>query len=89
VLPATLPEEPAAGDPRSRARVSLRLDDTRHRRLRIASIHLDASLQQILTHALDQFLAQVAVDCPCMSRGGGEPDGRTCRDADDQAGGAA
>jgi hypothetical protein len=66
--PAAWPEEPA-GDPRSRARVSLRLDDARHRRLRLAAIHLDASLQQLLTHALDQYLAQVAPDCPCMGRG--------------------
>ena len=72
--PAAWPDEPAS-DPRSRARVSLRLDDARHRRLRLAAIHLDASLQQILTHALDQYLAQVAPDCPCMGRGcaSGEP----------------
>ncbi|MDZ7711811.1 MAG: hypothetical protein U5L06_01215 [Rhodovibrio sp.] len=67
-VPAVWPEEPA-GDPRARARVSLRLDEARHRRLRLAAIHLDASLQQILTHALDRYLAQVAPDCPCMRPG--------------------
>ena len=75
--PAAWPEEPA-GDPRRRVRVSLRLDDGRHRRLRLAAIHLDASLQQILTHALDQYLAQVAPDCPCMRRGCLAPESADC-----------
>ena len=75
--PAAWPEEPA-GNPRSRARVSLRLDDGRHRRLRLAAIHLDASLQQILTHALDQYLAEVAPDCPCMGRGCLAPESADC-----------
>ena len=68
VWPPVLPGEPGGGA-HARARVSLRLDDARHRRLRLAAIHLDASLQQLLTHALDQYLAQVAPDCPCMGRG--------------------
>ncbi|MBK1670891.1 hypothetical protein CKO28_23040 [Rhodovibrio sodomensis] len=85
--PAVWPEEPVAGDPRSRARVSLRLDDARHRRLRLAAIHLDASLQQILTHALDQYLAQVALDCPCMARG--RAGSEACQAAAPSGGGAA
>lgn len=87
--PAVWPEEPAAGDPRSRARVSLRLDDARHRRLRLAAIHLDASLQQILTHALDQYLAQVALDCPCMGRGCVAREGEDCQTSAPIGGGAA
>jgi hypothetical protein len=86
---AVWPEEPQTGDPRSRARVSLRLDDARHRRLRIAAIHLDASLQQILTQALDQYLAQIAPDCPCMGRGAMPGEGETCQDVDQKQGGAA
>jgi hypothetical protein len=85
--PAAWPEEPA-GDPRSRARVSLRLDDVRHRRLRIAAIHLDASLQQLLTHALDQYLAQVALDCPCMGRGCLALDSADCAGPSANGGGA-
>ena len=86
--PAAWPEEPA-GDPRSRARVSLRLDDARHRRLRLAAIHLDASLQQLLTHALDQYLAQVAPDCPCMGRGCVAGEGADCQGGTPTRGGGA
>jgi hypothetical protein len=76
--PAAAGPETPATDPRSRARVSLRLDDGRHRRLRLAAIHLDASLQQILTHALDQYLAQVAPDCPCMGHACLAPESADC-----------
>ena len=78
-----------AGDPRSRARVSLRLDDRRHRRLRIAAVHLDASLQQLLTHALDQYLAQVAPDCPCMGHGCVAGEGADCQGGTPARGGGA
>lgn len=87
--PTALPGDPPAGDPRSRARVSLRLDDARHRRLRLAAIHLDASLQQVLTAALDHYLAQVTPDCPCMDSHGAASDGQACANRRRPGGGTA
>jgi hypothetical protein len=59
--------EPAPGG--ARARLTLRLDPERHRRLRLAAAHLDRSLQALLTDALERYLAELPVHCPCCTRG--------------------
>ena len=56
-------------DRHGRARISLRLDPARHRRLRLASVHLDASIQDILTAALDAYLSGLDLHCPCVEQG--------------------
>lgn len=56
-------QTPAGGE---RARISLRLDPVRHRRLRIAAAHLDCSLQDLLIAALDAHLADLVPACPCL-----------------------
>lgn len=45
-----------------RVRISLRLEPERHRQLRLASVHLEASLQDILTQALDAYLSGLGLD---------------------------
>ncbi|MBK1696271.1 hypothetical protein [Rhodovibrio salinarum] len=86
---ASLPHEPGTENPHARVRVSLRLTGERHRRLRLASIHLNASLQQILTHALDQYLAQLTPACPCMGEAGAGSGTDDCLAATSQAGARA
>lgn len=60
-------EPPASGE---RARISLRLDPERHRRLRLAAAHLDCSLQDLLIAALDEHLSGLHLGCPCFQEGG-------------------
>jgi hypothetical protein len=70
---------PPSGRPRHASRtprgtkVSLRLDAERHRKLRLAAIHLGRSGQRILLDALDAHLARCAEampagDCACLQR---------------------
>jgi hypothetical protein len=79
--PADKPPAKAGGpkEPPSRrghgktAKVSLRLDDERHRKLRLASVHQQLSGQQILLKALDAYLATYAPaamdgNCVCINR---------------------
>jgi hypothetical protein len=59
------------GDGAARARLTLRLDETRHLRLKLTSAHLQRSLQEILTEALDRYLDQVSPEmlssnCVCL-----------------------
>lgn len=56
-------------DREGRVRISLRLEPERHRQLRLASVHLEASLQDILTQALDAYLSGLGFD----DAGHGEP----------------
>jgi hypothetical protein len=54
-----------------RARVTLRLDEARHFRLKLASAHMQQSLQEILNAALDHYLDQVGPEilrdgCVCI-----------------------
>ena len=54
-----------------RSRVPLRLDEMRHRRLRLAGAHLHLSAQALLLAALDHYLDRVvpgklAEGCPCL-----------------------
>ncbi len=69
---------PATGD---RARVTLRLDATRHLRLKLAAAHLQQSLQDVLTDALDGHLDRVVPgllgeSCACFAgRPGDDPAG--------------
>jgi hypothetical protein len=50
-----------------RRRITLRLDPTRHRRLKLAAAHLNASLQDLVIAALDSHLMRVA---PGLAAGG-------------------
>lgn len=55
-----------------RARITLRLDETRHLRLKLTAAHLNRSLQDITTEALDRYLDQMspeilANDCACLA----------------------
>ena len=63
------------GLPGDRRRITLRLDHKRHVRLKLAAAHLEASIQDIMTAALDAHLARVAPDieggfCACLAREG-------------------
>lgn len=54
-----------------RARVSVRLDRDRHLKLRLTAAHLDNSLQDVMTDALDRYLEQISpdvlrTDCACL-----------------------
>lgn len=57
-----------------RARIPLRLDEKRHRRLRLAGAHLGQSAQAVLVAALDHYLDQVMPGllgggCRCLEPG--------------------
>ena len=61
-----------------RARLALRLDDARHRRLRLATAHLRQSGQALLLAALDHYLDHVVptlIDgrCHCLACGEAPP----------------
>jgi hypothetical protein len=60
-------EQPVAkpDDLRDRRRLTLRLDPDRHMRLKLATAHLDISLQDFLIAALDAHLAREA-PCACL-----------------------
>ncbi len=54
-----------------RARVSVRLDRERHLKLKLTAAHLQSSLQDIFTDALDRYLEQIGPevlrsDCACL-----------------------
>lgn len=58
-------------------KMSLRLDPERHRKLRLATVHLGRSGQRILLDALDAHLARcaetvLAGDCACLQRKPGQ-----------------
>ena len=68
-----VPAPAGAAVPRRNAKVSLRLDPERHRKLRLAAVHLGRSGQRILIDALDAHLARCAEtiaggDCACLRR---------------------
>ncbi len=55
------------------AKLSVRLDDDRHRRLRLAALHLGRSGQQIMIEALDAYLERAAPailggQCACLQQ---------------------
>jgi hypothetical protein len=54
-----------------RAKLSVRLDQERHLRLKLAAAHLRRSSQTIMLEALDEYLAKVAPaiggDCACLN----------------------
>jgi hypothetical protein len=59
-----------------RARVTMRLEEARHRRLRLAAAHLHKSAQAVLLAALDHYLERILPGvlhepCPCLDRRGG------------------
>ena len=60
---------PSAPDPRTR--ISLRLDDERHLKLKLTAAHLQKKLQDIVIAALDGYLDQVGPavmsgNCVCL-----------------------
>ena len=75
----------AGGGPPSsggeRTRVSIRLDRGRHLKLKLTAAHLQSSLQDVITDALDRYLEQVGPevlrgDCACLAmKNGAAPRG--------------
>lgn len=74
----------ASGTASDKRRFTLRLSEDQHIRMRLASVHLHMSAQQMVMKALDQFLAESVPqirggDCACMESGSGgcatPPDG--------------
>jgi hypothetical protein len=70
---STSASEMPPSKPGKSAKVSLRLDDERHRKLRLVSVHQHLSGQQILLAALDAYLAKCAGtlmdgNCVCLTR---------------------
>ena len=74
--PGPTPALVAVGGPppteSGRARVSVRLDRERHLKLKLTAAHLQSSLQDIFTDALDRYLEQIGPevlrnDCACLS----------------------
>jgi hypothetical protein len=60
-----------AGD--GRVRVAFRLDEPRHRRLRLAAAHLRKSAQAVIQAAIDHYLERIVANslrepCPCLER---------------------
>ncbi len=45
--------------PAHRARLTLRLEPDRHLKIRLAAAHMNLSLQDIMTDALDRYLAEI------------------------------
>ncbi|MEN8161831.1 MAG: hypothetical protein ABFS41_17305 [Myxococcota bacterium] len=63
---------PRKKDPR--ARISLRLDDERHLKLKLTAAHLHMKLQEIVIAALDGYLEQIGPavmngNCACLDGG--------------------
>ena len=73
----------AQAKPRPRAKaqrtqVTLRLDSSRHRRLKLTSAHLRVSQQDLVTAALDAYLNDISAellnsDCTCITMQEPEP----------------
>ena len=58
-----------------RARVSLRLNEERHLRLRLTAAHMQTTLQHVLTQALDNYLDHISPgvirdNCLCLDSDG-------------------
>lgn len=68
-----------------RSRVSVRLDRERHLKLKLTAAHLDSSLQDVMTDALDRYLEQLGPevlrnDCACLGmKDGGMTNGAARR----------
>lgn len=61
--------------PNERARVSVRLDKELHLKLKLSAAHLDQSLQDVVTDALEKYLEQLSPEilrseCRCLGFGG-------------------
>ncbi|SDG10344.1 hypothetical protein SAMN05216241_105139 [Limimonas halophila] len=75
--PAAVAPAPESGRTSGkRARLTLRLDPVRHRRLRIAAAHLNCSMQALLTESLDDRLAALESVCACLRADSEAPDGQ-------------
>jgi hypothetical protein len=76
VAPKSAPAKPKKADDAAadKRRFTLRLSDDQHIRMRLASVHLHLSAQQMVMRALDQYLAETVPhirggDCACMEAG--------------------
>jgi len=62
------------GTAQTRAKLSVRLDQARHLRLKLAAAHLRRSSQAIMLDALDAYLATIVPttdrNCPCLTDDG-------------------
>lgn len=79
--PAT-PTSAAHADHGKRVAMTLRLDNDRHLKLRVLSAHSNLSSQEILTAALDDYLARYSAEpglrhCECLHQG--VAPGKACR----------
>ncbi len=75
VVPVTaLSEKGGGGTTKARAKLSVRLDQGRHLRLKLAAAHLRRSSQAIMLDALDAYLSTIEPttdgNCPCLSDDG-------------------
>jgi len=87
VTPAKMPArirrraKPAEGSKDgARFKYTLRLDPDRHLRVRLVAAHLERSMQDIMTTALDTYLERAATqvqggNCACLT---GQPAGDAC-----------
>lgn len=69
--PATPREEQSQPAPRRDARLTVRLDPTRHARLKIFAARTRRTGQQIMVEALDAYLRSCGPECECMRGGDG------------------
>ncbi|HXQ51797.1 MAG TPA: hypothetical protein VN802_11935 [Stellaceae bacterium] len=78
---AAAPSRPAPqrsarrGRDEGRVRVAMRLEEPRHRRLRLAAAHMQQSLQAVILAALDHYLDRIVPNlldrrCDCLVRQG-------------------
>ncbi|MEX2616690.1 MAG: hypothetical protein WD767_11390 [Alphaproteobacteria bacterium] len=77
VTPQPVPKA-VKGAAQERIKLSLRLDAEQHLRLKLAAAHLRLSSQALLMTALDDYLANAAVDirdgqCACLMSGALDP----------------
>lgn len=77
-----IPTPAAHADHGKRVAMTLRLDNDRHLKLRVLSAHSNLSSQEILTAALDDYLARHSAEpglrhCECLHQG--VAPGKACR----------
>lgn len=62
---------PAPGQPEERVAMTLRLDPSRHTRLKICAARRNRTSQDVVTEALDAYLEACGGDCACLRGAGG------------------
>jgi hypothetical protein len=71
---AWTPGETAARPDGGHRRISFRIDEPRHRRLKLASVHLRVSAQSLVQAAVEHYLDRIVPSllgshCPCVAPG--------------------